>query len=125
MAGAILQAPSEQLRHPRDHLVSEAPGSIRLCQDPAFCKQTLEALLSPEYLLLLPVLQVSEVPGIIERLLGFLEVGKDFVTAETVIQIKDLMRRYPDAAEVCVGSVANISPAVRRWSYCLGRHYPG
>lgn len=58
------------------------------------------------------MLQVSEVPGIIERLLGFLEIGKDFVTAETVIQIKDLMRRYPDAAEVCVGSVANISPAV-------------
>ena len=71
------------------------------------------------------MLQVSEVPGIIERLLGFLEIGKDFVTAETVIQIKDLMRRYPDAAEVCMGSVANISPAVGQRQCCLGRHHRG
>ena len=40
---------------------------------------------------------------------GLLDIGKDFVTAETIVQVKDLARKYPDIAEVCVGSVSNIS----------------
>ncbi len=48
-------------------------------------------------------------PGLVERLLGFLDIGKDFVTAETIVQVKDLARKYPDIAEVCVGSISNIS----------------
>ncbi|EIE24641.1 Adaptor protein complex beta subunit, partial [Coccomyxa subellipsoidea C-169] len=48
--------------------------------------------------------------GIVERLLGFLETGKAFVTAEAVIQIKDLLRRYPAIAEACLASVSSIAP---------------
>ena len=82
------------------------------------------------------MVQVQDVPGLMERLLGFLDIGKDFVTAETIVQVraelyvlfrmlerdswtmptlpvalqvKDLARKYPDIAEVCVGSVSNIS----------------
>ncbi len=54
-------------------------------------------------------LKVQDVPGLVERLLGFLDIGKDFVTAETIVQVKDLARKYPDIAEVCVGSISNIS----------------
>ncbi len=52
---------------------------------------------------------MQDVPGLVERLLGFLDIGKDFVTAETIVQVKDLARKYPDIAEVCVGSISNIS----------------
>lgn len=54
-------------------------------------------------------MQVQDVPGLVERLLGFLDIGKDYLTAETVVQVKDLARKYPDIAEVCVGSVSSIS----------------
>lgn len=52
---------------------------------------------------------MQDVPGLVERLLGFLDIGKDFVTAETIVQVKDLARKYPDIAEVCVGSISSIS----------------
>ena len=32
-------------------------------------------------------MQVQDVGGIVERLLGFLEMGRDHVTAETLIQV--------------------------------------
>ena len=56
--------------------------------------------------------QVQDVGGIVERLLGFLETGRDFVTAEAVIQLKDLLRRYPAIAEASLSSVSNIAPEV-------------
>jgi hypothetical protein len=59
--------------------------------------------------------QVQDVSGLLDRLLNFLELGKDCVTAETLIQIKDLLRRYPHIADVAIASVASISlqvPAV-------------
>ena len=56
--------------------------------------------------------QVQDVGGIVERLLGFLEVGKPFVTAEAVTQIADLLRRFPELAEICISSVSQISPQV-------------
>ena len=56
--------------------------------------------------------QVQDVGGIVERLLGFLETGRDFVTAEAVIQLKDLLRRYPAIAEASLSSVSNITPEV-------------
>ena len=56
---------------------------------------------------------MQDVPGLVERLLGFLDIGKYFVTAETIVQVKDLARKYPDIAEVCVGSISNISLEVR------------
>jgi Adaptin N terminal region len=54
-------------------------------------------------------MQVQDVSGLLDRLLNFLELGKDCVTAETLIQIKDLLRRYPHIAEVAIASVASIS----------------
>ena len=65
------------------------------------------------------VVQVQDVPGLVERLLGFLDIGKDFVTAETIVQVKDLARKYPDIAEVCVASVSNISLEVGPSSHHL------
>ncbi len=56
--------------------------------------------------------QVQDVGGIVERLLGFLETGRDFVTAEAIIQLKDLLRRYPTIAEASLSSVSNITPEV-------------
>lgn len=50
--------------------------------------------------------------GLLDRLLGFLELGKDCVTAETLIQMKDLLRRYPHIADVAIASIASISPQV-------------
>lgn len=38
--------------------------------------------------------------GIVERLLLFLESGYDHIVAETLVQLKDLLRRYPDLGEV-------------------------
>jgi len=55
-------------------------------------------------------LEVQDVTGLLDRLLGFLELGKSKVTAETLIQMKDLLRRYPHIAEVAIASVASISP---------------
>lgn len=58
------------------------------------------------------IAQVQDVTGLLDRLLGFLELGKPSVTAETLIQMKDLLRRYPHIAEVAIASVASISPEV-------------
>ena len=38
--------------------------------------------------------------GIIERLLLFLDSGSEALTAEALVQMKDLLRRYPDVAQV-------------------------
>lgn len=38
--------------------------------------------------------------GIVERLLLFLESGYDHIVAEALIQLKDLLRRYPDLGDV-------------------------
>ncbi len=59
----------------------------------------------------LSLAQVQDVAGIVERLLGFLELGRQHVTAETLIQVKDLLRRYPDVAEAALAAVSSISPA--------------
>lgn len=54
-------------------------------------------------------MQVQDTAGIVERLLGFLEVGKPHVTAEAMIQIKDLLRRYPDIAAACISSISAVN----------------
>lgn len=43
---------------------------------------------------------MSDVNGLVERLLMFLESGYDHIVAETLIQLRDLLRRYPDLGEV-------------------------
>ncbi|EFN57601.1 hypothetical protein CHLNCDRAFT_30507, partial [Chlorella variabilis] len=53
-------------------------------------------------------LKVPDVNGILDRLLLFLGYEKDYVTAETLVQMTDVLRRYPDAAAACVESVAAI-----------------
>lgn len=63
---------------------------------------------------------MQDVGGIVERLLGFLETGRDFVTAEAIIQLKDLLRRYPAIAEASLSSVSSISPEV--WPCTLLAH---
>lgn len=60
--------------------------------------------------------------GIVERLLGFLETGRDFVTAEAIIQLKDLLRRYPAIAEASLSSVSNIAPEVTSCFSCRPAH---
>ena len=55
--------------------------------------------------------QVPDVSGIIERLLIFLETGYDHIQAEALIQMKDLLRRYPDMAEVCIAQLVELNPA--------------
>lgn len=54
-------------------------------------------------------LTVSDVNGIVERLLVFLESGYDHIIAETLVQLKDLLRRYPDLGEVF--SMGDIKPS--------------
>eukprot|EP00967_Tisochrysis_lutea_P156745 scaffold316493_cov18-Tisochrysis_lutea.AAC.1 len=43
---------------------------------------------------------VPDMGGIVERLLLFLDSHCEDVVAETLVQMKDLLRRYPDMAEV-------------------------
>jgi hypothetical protein len=45
-------------------------------------------------------LQVSDVNGVVERLLVFLESSYSHIVAETLVQLKDLLRRYPDLGQV-------------------------
>ncbi|GAB4816706.1 hypothetical protein N2152v2_003752 [Parachlorella kessleri] len=54
-------------------------------------------------------LKVPDVEGILDRLLLFLGYEKDYVTAETLIQMTNVLRRYPDAADACVDSVAALN----------------
>lgn len=62
-------------------------------------------------------LQVHDATGIVERLLGFLTVGKGHITAETLIQVKDLVRRYPRLANSCLEALERTSVEV---SFILG-----
>ncbi|KAJ9512707.1 hypothetical protein QJQ45_019004, partial [Haematococcus lacustris] len=50
-------------------------------------------------------LAVPDAAGIIERLLGLLESHCEVVVCEALVQMKDLLRRYPDMAEVVVSQV--------------------
>lgn len=50
-------------------------------------------------------MKVPEVAGIVERLLIFLESGCDAVVSEALVVTKDLLRRFPDMAEVVVAQV--------------------
>ena len=43
-----------------------------------------------------------------DRLLQFLEHGTDYITAETLVAVKDLLRRHPRWADDCIQSVTGI-----------------
>ncbi|KAI3977433.1 hypothetical protein MKX01_000346 [Papaver californicum] len=54
-------------------------------------------------------LQQYDVNAIVDRLLQFLEMEKDYVTAETLVLVKDLLRKYPQWSQDCIAVVGNIS----------------
>jgi hypothetical protein len=56
--------------------------------------------------------QVQDVAGIVERLLGFLDTGRPHVTAEALLALKDLLRRYPALADACLASLSSLPPEV-------------
>lgn len=58
--------------------------------------------------------QVTDATGIVERLLGFLDMGRPCVTAEAVVQISDLLRKQPSLADACISAVSSISPQVEK-----------
>ncbi|XP_071692522.1 beta-adaptin-like protein A [Rutidosis leptorrhynchoides] len=54
-------------------------------------------------------LQQYDVNAIVDRLLQFLEMEKDYVTAETLVLVKDLLRKYPQWSHGCIAVIGNIS----------------
>ncbi|KAG5540672.1 hypothetical protein RHGRI_020788 [Rhododendron griersonianum] len=54
-------------------------------------------------------LQQYDVNAIVDRLLQFLEMEKDYGTAETLVLVKDLLRKYPQWSHDCIAVVGNIS----------------
>ncbi|KAL8101676.1 beta-adaptin-like protein A isoform X1 [Apium graveolens] len=54
-------------------------------------------------------LQQYDVNAIVDRLLQFLDLEKDHVTAETLVLVKDLLRKYPQWSRDCIAVVGNIS----------------
>eukprot|EP00268_Persea_americana_P022241 TRINITY_DN2212_c0_g1_i6.p1 TRINITY_DN2212_c0_g1~~TRINITY_DN2212_c0_g1_i6.p1 ORF type:complete len:532 (-),score=116.95 TRINITY_DN2212_c0_g1_i6:434-2029(-) len=54
-------------------------------------------------------LQQYDVNAIVDRLLQFLKMEKDCVTAETLVLVKDLLRKYPQWSHDCIAVVGNIS----------------
>ncbi|XP_051129481.1 beta-adaptin-like protein A [Andrographis paniculata] len=54
-------------------------------------------------------LQQYDVNAIVDRLLQFLEMEKEHVTAETLVLVKDLLRKYPQWSHDCLAVVGNIS----------------
>lgn len=54
-------------------------------------------------------LQSYDVNGIVDRLLQFLEMDTDYVTAETLVLVKDLLRKYPQWSQDCIAVVGSVS----------------
>lgn len=54
-------------------------------------------------------LQQYDVNAIVDRLLQFLEMEKDYVTAEALVLVKDLLRKYPQWSHDCIAVVGCIS----------------
>ncbi|KAK7328726.1 hypothetical protein VNO77_22843 [Canavalia gladiata] len=50
-----------------------------------------------------------DVNAIVDRLLQFLEMEKDYVTSEALVLVKDLLRKYPQWSQDCIAVVGNIS----------------
>ena len=59
--------------------------------------------------------------GVVERLLVFLESSYSHIVAETLVQLKDLLRRYPDLGQVGKGGRFGWT---WRWRD-VGAHDPG
>jgi len=53
----------------------------------------------------------SDVVGIVDRLLTFLDLGSDYVVSEALVVVKDVLRRYPERAEACIAAVSALPAA--------------
>ena len=51
-------------------------------------------------------LVTSDVAGIVDRLLSFLDLGSDYVACEALGQVRDLLRVAPDRADVCITAIS-------------------
>eukprot|EP00850_Spirogloea_muscicola_P011386 SM000070S21352 [mRNA] locus=s70:581897:587414:+ [translate_table: standard] len=54
------------------------------------------------------VLQSYDVNGIVERLLQFLDMDTDYITAETLVLVRDLLRKYPQWSQDCIAVVGGV-----------------
>ena len=50
----------------------------------------------------------QNVAGIVDRLLQFIEYNQEHITAETLVQVKDLVRKHPRWIDQCVVAVSGI-----------------
>ena len=50
----------------------------------------------------------QNVGGIVDRLLQFVEYNQEHITAETLVQVKDLVRKHPKWIDQCVVAVSGI-----------------
>lgn len=58
-------------------------------------------------------LKCYDINGVVDRLLQFLEMETDYVTAETLVLVKDLLRKYPEWSQDCLAVVGTVSGQVR------------
>ena len=54
----------------------------------------------------------QSVEGIVDRLLQFVDHGADYVTAETLIAIKDIVRKHPRYANECISAIAGMEAEI-------------
>ncbi|GIL46366.1 hypothetical protein Vafri_3358 [Volvox africanus] len=54
-------------------------------------------------------LAVPDSGGIVERLVMFLDGGSEHLVAEALVQLKDVLRRYPDVVHTCVGGLGDLA----------------
>lgn len=54
-------------------------------------------------------LKSYDVNGIVDRLLQFLEMDTDYVTAETLLLVRDLLRKYPQWSADCLAVIGGVS----------------
>ena len=54
-------------------------------------------------------IRASDVAGIVDRLLTFLDLGSDHVVSEALGVVKDVLRRFPERAEACIAAVSALN----------------
>ena len=54
----------------------------------------------------------QSVEGIVDRLLQFVDHGADYVTAETLIAIKDIVRKHPRYANECISAITGMEAEI-------------
>ncbi|AQK96809.1 Adaptin region family protein [Zea mays] len=104
----MLSDPDAQVKYPGTNcLVKLCSNLTELCEyagnvDVPIARESIRAVGKI-------ALQQYDVNAIVDRLLQFLEMDKDYVTAETLVLVKDLLRKYPQWSHDCIAVVGNIS----------------